>query len=268
MSAPTPDEALPAPRPDTSAGLRLPDTLHENLQLIADGVVAVAGFAAAAIRIRRGDDLVLVVDTGRPEEIGSRLPVQTMVEEIALSDDWGILRFVPHEKGTVGEHAGWVVRRSRSSRAPTPGTRWTSSSPPCTTRTASCAAPGHRRAGRRTPTRCRAPPGAGALRRLASRSVLSAVERESLAAQVAMADTVKSIVRTTSAQLSLAGLVEASERTLLEGFGAQRVWIKTVADAERSSAEFLPDDLSASLPPRSWRSPSGRPASAGTSRPS
>ncbi len=85
-----------------------------------------------------------------------------------------------------------------------------------------------------------------------------------------MADTVKSIVRTTSAQLSLAGLVEASERTLLEGFGAQRVWIKTVpvADAERSSTEFLPDDLSASLPPRSWRSPSGRPASAGTSRPS
>lgn len=250
MSAPTPDEALPAPRPDTSAGLRLPDTLHENLQLIADGVVAVAGFAAAAIRIRRGDDLVLVVDTGRPEEIGSRLPVQTMVEEIALSDDWGILRFVPHEKGTVGDHDGWVVPEVEVLEGPD---AWHPMD--------LLVAPLYDEAGELRGTLAIDEPVDGRrpgverrqvlerFARLASRSVLSAVERESLAAQVAMADTVKSIVRTTSAQLSLAGLVEASERTLLEGFGAQRVWIKTVADAERSSTEFLPDDLSASLPP-------------------
>ena len=42
---------------------------------------------------------------------------------------------------------------------------------------------------------------------MAGRAVLASVERESLAEQVMMADTVKEIVRTTSAQLSLDGLL-------------------------------------------------------------
>ena len=74
---------------------------------------------------------------------------------------------------------------------------------------------------------------------LAARAVLASVERESLAEQVAMADTVKAIVRTTSAQLSLGGLLEASEQTLLDGFAAQRLWIKTVADDDQSPTEYL-----------------------------
>src|SRR5205823_4000881 len=68
---------------------------------------------------------------------------------------------------------------------------------------------------------------------LAARAVASALERESLAAQVAMADTVKSIVRNSSAQLSLDGLLQASERTLLDGFEAQHLWIKTIAEEDR-----------------------------------
>jgi signal transduction histidine kinase len=63
-----------------------------------------------------------------------------------------------------------------------------------------------------------------------------------------MANTVKSIVRTSSAQLSLEGLLHASERTLLDGFGAQHLWIKAAAD-EHQSAEHLPEALREVLPP-------------------
>ena len=251
MNAPTGDGVLPAPRPDSVIGLRLPDALTENLQLIADGVVAVAGFAAAAIRIRRGEDLVLVVDTGRPEEIGSRLPVHRMTRELDRAEHWGSLRFVPHEIATAAEEGdGWIVPAGTPSDAPD---AWHPED--------MLVAPLYDEQGVLRGTlaidepvdgRRPGPERRHVLQRfagLASRSVLSAVEREALAAQVAMAETVKSIVRTTSAQLSLAGLLEASERTLLEGFGAERVWIKTVGEAEASHSVFLADDLSASLPP-------------------
>ncbi len=243
---PGPDPTLRAPTPSWL----LPDTLVENLQLIADGVVAVAGFAAAAIRIRRGDELELVVDTGMPESIGTRLPLQLMLDELARAEDWGVLQFVPHEVGANKATAtGWVVPDVVISDA---ADAW---HPEDMLVAPLYDAHGELRGtlaidepldGRRPDVERRQ-----ILERfagLASRAVLSAVERESLAEQVAMADTVKSIVRTTSAQLSLEGLLEASQRTLLEGFGAERVWIRTVADDTRSGAEFLPEDLRLSLP--------------------
>ena len=90
----TTDRPAPAPgRPvPLSPGWMMPDTLVENLQLIADGVVAVAGFAVAAIRIRRGDELELAVDTGLPEEVGTRIRLGLMLDELALAEDWGLLR--------------------------------------------------------------------------------------------------------------------------------------------------------------------------------
>ncbi len=164
-----------------------------------------------------------------------------MERELERSEHWGALRFVPHERASALEDGdGWVVPTS-------PG----------------------RGPGRLAPEDMLVAPlydGAGELRGtlaidepvdgrrpgekrrrvlerfagLASRAVLSAVGARSLAAQVAMAETVKSIVRTTSAQLSLAGLLEASERTLREGFGAERAWIKTVADPDVSPRSSCP----------------------------
>ena len=228
--------------------LRASDTLLENLQLVADGVVAVAGFAVAAIRVRRGDDLELLVDTGLPEEIGTRIPVQLMLDELAVAEDWGLLQFVPHREGDDGH--GWVVPNVVVSDAPDAWHPLDMLVAPLYD------AQGVLRGtlaidepldGRRPdPDRRRV------LERFASmagRAVLASVERESLAEQVMMADTVKEIVRTTSAQLSLDGLLKASEQTLRDGFDAQRLWIKTVADDRGSSTEFLPDDLTLALPP-------------------
>jgi hypothetical protein len=80
---------------------RAPDTLLENLQLIADGVVAMAGFAVAAIRIRRGEELELVVDTGLPEEIGTSIG-QDGLQWLFLAVFGAMLALVPA--------FGWIVQ--------------------------------------------------------------------------------------------------------------------------------------------------------------
>jgi signal transduction histidine kinase len=241
----------PSVPPGTSAASwMLPDTLVENLQLIADGVIAVAGFGAAGIRMRRGDHLELVVDTGRESSLGSAIPVTMMLEELTHAEDWGILQFVPHEASpTSGDGDLWVVPDFEMSDAPD---AWHPMD--------MLVAPLYDAHGELRGTLAIDEPLDGRrpgpeqrqvlerFARLASRSVLSAVERESLAQQVAMANTVKSIVRTTSAQLSLDGLLASSERTLLDGFGAQGAWIKTIADEHEQGKEFLPAILSDTLP--------------------
>ena len=224
--------------------------MQANLQLIGDGIVAVAGFAVAAIRIRRGDELELVVDTGMPEEIGTRIPVQLMLDELEVAEDWGLLQFVPHERGTAGpESGGWVVPDVVVSDGPD---AWHPMD--------MLVAPLYDARGVLRGTLAIDEPLDGrrpdAERRrvlerfaiLASRAVLASVEREELAEQVTMAETVKAIVRTTSAQLSLEGLLRASEQTLLEGFGAQRLWIKTVAEDDVSPTGFVAKGLSSGLP--------------------
>ncbi len=228
----------------------LPDTLMENLQLITDGIVAVAGFEVAAIRIRRGDELELVIDTQLPEEVGSRIPMQLMLDELAVAEDWGLLRFVPHERGSAGpEGSGWVVPDVAVSEAPDAWHPMDMLVAPLYddqgelrgTLAIDCPLNGRRPDAERRQVLERF---AG----LAARAVLSAMERESLAEQVSMAETVKSIVRNSSAQLSLDGLLRASERTMLEGFQAQHLWIKTVGE-DHTGAEYLPEELSEALPP-------------------
>lgn len=244
-STPPVATALPA------AGLLMPDTLIENLQLIADGVVAVAGFAVAAIRIRRGDELELVVDTGLPEEVGARIPLNLMADELTLAEDWGSLRFVPHKRGTVGPvEGGWIVPNVVVSDAPD---AWHPLD--------MLVAPLYDEQGELRGTlaidepvdgRRPGPERRRVLERfaaLASRAVLSAVERDAFAEQVAMANTVKDVVRTTSAQLSLDGLLTASERTLVEGFRANGLWIQTIIEEDRGGRMYTPEDVTLVLPP-------------------
>jgi signal transduction histidine kinase len=229
----------------------MPDTLLDHLQLIADGVVAVAGFAVAAIRIRRGDELELVVDTGLPEAVGSRIPLDLMVEELKLAEDWGSLQFVPHERGSSGPvTGGWIVPNVVISNAPD---AWHPLD--------MLVAPLYDEQGELRGTlaidepvdgRRPGPERRSVLERfaaLASRAVLSAVEHDALAEQVAMANTVKEVVRTTSAQLSLDGLLAASERTLVEGFRANGLWIQTIIENDRAGRMYTPEDVDLVLPP-------------------
>jgi len=227
----------------------MPETLVENLQLIADGVVAVAGFAVAAIRVRRGDDLELAVDTGLPEGVGTRIHASLMVEELSRAEDWGPLQFVPHERGLTSAEGGWIVPDVVISTDPD---AWHPLD--------MLVAPLYDDRGELRGTLAFDEPVDGrrpgperrlVLERfaaLASRAVLSAVQHDAFAEQVAMADMVKEVVRTTSAQLSLDGLLAASERTLVEGFRASGLWIQTVVEEDRGGRMFTPEGVALVLP--------------------
>ena len=98
----------------------------------------------------------------------------------------------------------------------------------------------------------------------AGRAVVTALEREALAAQVRLADAARKIVRTASAQLSLARILEDSREALVEGFQAHGMWIQTFdQDGLGTGTIHAADGSTIELPRTSSRSPSGPPAGRG-----
>src|ERR1700712_316235 len=87
--------------------------LSEVLDEIARGVVEVLGYGIAAIARLEGDTFVMTTVAG-PEEvreqiIGRRTPVASIFNEFAQADEWGVLRFVPHDRMPDAlEAAAWV----------------------------------------------------------------------------------------------------------------------------------------------------------------
>ena len=76
---------------------------RDALQLIAEGVTRVAGFGIAAISVVRGDGKLEVMAVAGSDEAGEslkgrRTPIDQLSREIAKADDWGLFRFVPHER--------------------------------------------------------------------------------------------------------------------------------------------------------------------------
>ena len=118
--------------------------LSEVLDEIARGVVEVLGYGIAAIARLEGETFVMTTVAG-PEEvreqiIGRRTPVASIFNEFAQADEWGVLRFVPHDRMPDAlEESAWVPDFEPGS-APTPGTRSTRSTPRSTPPPASCSA--------------------------------------------------------------------------------------------------------------------------------
>ena len=88
---------------------------RDALQLIAEGVTKVAGFGIAAISVARSDGKLEVMavagsDEARDSLQGRRTPLDQLSREIEKADDWGLFRFVPHERldPSAGEQWGWV----------------------------------------------------------------------------------------------------------------------------------------------------------------
>ena len=210
---------------------------RDALQTIAEGVTQVAGFGVAAISVARDDGKLEVMavagsDEARDQLTGVRTPVASLMAELEKADEWGLLRFVPHERLELetGEAWGWVpdmvpadcpdawhpldlliapllddkgvLRGTLSIDLPYDGRR------------------------------------PGAEQRLvlekyaaqAGRAVITALEREALAEQVRLADAARRIVRTASAQLSLERILSDCREALVEGFQALGMWIQTFPD--------------------------------------
>jgi signal transduction histidine kinase len=72
------------------------------LQLIAEGVTELAGFEIAAISVVRDGVLHYVAVAGderaRSELADLRTPVDALMAELEHAEEWGLLRFVPHER--------------------------------------------------------------------------------------------------------------------------------------------------------------------------
>ena len=207
---------------------------RDALQLIAEGVTKVAGFGIAAISVARSDGKLEVMavagsDEARESLQGRRTPLDQLSREIEKADDWGLFRFVPHERldPSAGEQWGWVpdivpiddpdawhpldlllaplnddegqLRGTLAIDLPVDGRR-----------------PGEQqRAVLNT------------YAEQARQAVIVALEREALADQVRIAEAARRIVRRATAQLSFERMVADSRDALLEGFRAAGMWLQT-----------------------------------------
>ncbi len=87
--------------------------LSEVLDEIARGVVEVLGYGIAAIARLEGETFVMTTVAGPVEVqeqiIGRRTPVASIFNEFAQADEWGVLRFVPHDRMPDAlEESAWV----------------------------------------------------------------------------------------------------------------------------------------------------------------
>lgn len=219
---------------------RLADAASRDaLQLIAEGVTELAGFGIAAISVVREDGMLESVaiagnEQARAELEGTRSPVDRMLEELTKADDWGLLRFVPHERldPSAGQTWGWVpdiepidhpdawhpldlllaplyddagvLRGSLAMDLPVTGRRPDEAQRAVLNKYAE----------------------------QAGRAVVVALEREELAEQVRMAQAARRIVRRATAQLSLERIFADSREALVEGFRAAGMWIQTFSQRD------------------------------------
>ncbi len=227
-----PRETPPVPSDERP---RLSDAAsREALQLIAEGVTQLAGFGIAAISVVREDGRLESVavagnDQARAELEGTRTPVDRLLQEIAKADDWGLLRFVPHERldPSAGETWGWVPDMEPID------------APDAWHPLDLLIAPLYDDKGTLRGSLAMDLPVDGRRPGLAQRAVLNqyaeqagravvvAVEREELADQVRMAQAARRIVRQATAQLSLERIVADSREALVDGFRAAGMWIQT-----------------------------------------
>jgi diguanylate cyclase (GGDEF)-like protein/PAS domain S-box-containing protein len=91
------------------AGLRLADTLDA----IAAAVVEFIGFQVAVVNLRRADGSFEVVAVAGSEDaakslMGTSMPKEEVFAEMSRSEEWGSLRFVPHQRASNNLSSVWI----------------------------------------------------------------------------------------------------------------------------------------------------------------
>lgn len=209
------------------------DETRQHLQVLVEGVATLAGFEQSAITLRRDDVCEVVAAAGVADGfVGRLLPTSTIEAELADADEWGVWRFVPHDRASeevlAYSHIPDVI--------PLDG-------PDAWHPLDLLAAPLHDDEGRLrgllsvdSPRNGRHPGPeqlavltqyAGVARTL----VLLALERESLAERVRMADEARQIVRQALGEPSLELVLEACREAITSSFGAVGLWL-TAFDAD------------------------------------
>ena len=253
----------PQPRPEVSRADVEP--ARDALQLIAEGVTALAGVGVAVISVARDDGTLEVMavagdEKAREQMVSSRTPLKVLHEEMSRADDWGLLKFVPHERVLDSlEDYGWVpdlvpldtddawhpydmlfapllddegvLRGLLSVDLPENGRR-----------------PGTEQ--RRVITK---------YAEQARRAVVMLEARERLAEQVRLAYAARDVVRTASAHASVTDLLDQTADVLVQGFDARGLWVQVLGGEAiltrgRDGQELPPDvqALAADAARRLW----------------
>lgn len=90
------------------------EDLQTVLESLVDGVADVAGFRVAAVSILHPNqefEMLAVAgdDDARTDLLGIRTPLAEIVDEFELAENWGVLRFIPHER-LHGNPLGWIPK--------------------------------------------------------------------------------------------------------------------------------------------------------------
>ena len=205
----------------------------DALQNIAEGVTDLVGFEVAAISIARDDrtlEMVAVAGSAeaRDELLGHRTPIAEIEQELISAEEWGDLRFVPHERMSIEvDNLGWVPDLELSD------------DPDVWHPLDLLLAPIHDEHGRLRGLlsvdvpRDRRRPGPAMREQLqryalqTRRSVLTALERAEFAEQVRLADAARRIVRQVSSELSIDRIIEICQPAVATGFNAVGMWLQT-----------------------------------------
>ncbi|WP_210439068.1 sensor histidine kinase [Nocardioides xinjiangensis] len=208
------------------------DQTRQHLQVLVEGVATLAGFEQSAISLRRDGHFEVVAAAGVEEGfVGRLVPTRAIEEDLAGADDWGVWRFVPHDRTTAE-----VLEYSYvPDVTPLEGDdAWHPHN--------LLAAPLHDEEGRLrgllsvdSPHNGRVPgPDQLAVLTkyagLARTLVLLALEREELAERVRMATEAREIVRQASGEPTLDLVLEACRSTLVSCFGAAGIWLTAFDD--------------------------------------
>jgi diguanylate cyclase (GGDEF)-like protein/PAS domain S-box-containing protein len=96
------------------SGIHAHRELAQTVQAVTDVAVQAAGFGVAVVSVISADggmETIAVAgsDEARAELIGVHRPVSAYQDEFAVAEQWGSLRFVPHERAPAEDGSlGWV----------------------------------------------------------------------------------------------------------------------------------------------------------------
>ena len=213
---------------------------RDALQAIAEGVAEIAGFDLVGISVVRDDGYLQTMVVVGPDEARRTLydslaPVQPMLDQLEIAEDWGVLKFVPHDKNILDiDTWGWF---SDAPRDNVPEGAWHPED--------SLVAPllgedgtflGF--VGMELPRDGLIPSAAKrAMLEIyaaqAGRAVVTALERERLAEQVRLAGTAADIVRLASGTQSPDVLLAEVGRAVARGFRADSLWVQLLGPGHR-----------------------------------
>ena len=75
---------------------------RQHLQVLVEGVATLAGFAQSSLTLRRDGHFEVVAAAGVEDGfVGTQVPAGSIENELRDADEWGVWRFVPHDRASV-----------------------------------------------------------------------------------------------------------------------------------------------------------------------